>query len=122
MVRARSGKTVLRKRARTRKLTKGFRLGRHNLYKQASITLIRARKFAFRDRRVKKREFRKLWIARVSAACRMRGIRYSQLIAGLTRAMVELDRKSLSEIAIHDPDTFTKLVELAMKHQPAGLK
>src|SRR5580704_7334638 len=122
MVRARSGKTVLRKRARTRKLTKGFRLGRHNLYKQASITLIRARKFAFRDRRVKKREFRKLWIARVSAACRMRGIRYSQLIAGLTRAMVELNRKSLSEIAIHDPDTFTKLVELAMKHQPAGLK
>jgi large subunit ribosomal protein L20 len=122
MVRARSGKTVLRKRARNRKLTKGFRLGRHNLYKQAHITLVRARKFAFRDRRVKKREFRRLWIARVSAACRMRGIRYSQLIAGLTRAMVELDRKALSEIAIHDPDTFTKIVELAMKHQPEGLK
>lgn len=122
MVRARSGKTVLRKRARTRKLTKGFRLGRHHLYKQAIVTLIRARKFAFRDRRVKKREFRRLWIARVNAACRMRGIRYSQLIAGLQRAMVELDRKSLSEIAIHDPDTFTKLVELAMQNQPAGLK
>jgi large subunit ribosomal protein L20 len=122
MVRARSGKTVLRKRARTRKLTKGFRLGRHNLYKQGHITLIRARKFAFRDRRAKKREFRRLWIARISAACRMRGIRYSQLIAGLQRALVELDRKSLSEVAIHDPDTFTKLVELAMQHQPAGLK
>ena len=122
MVRARSGKTVLRKRARHRKLTKGFRLGRHNLYKQASITLRRGRKFAFRDRRVKKREFRRLWIARVSAACRMRGIRYSQLIAGLTRAMVELDRRSLSEIAIHDPATFTKIVEMAMQHQPAGLK
>lgn len=122
MVRARSGKTVLRKRARTRKLTKGFRLGRHHLYRQAIVTLIRARKFAFRDRRVKKREFRRLWIARVNAACRMRGIRYSQLIAGLQRAMVELDRKSLSEIAIHDPDTFTKLVELAMQNQPAGLK
>ena len=52
----------------------------------------------------------------------MRGIRYSQLIAGLTRAMVELDRRSLSEIAIHDPATFTKIVEMAMQHQPAGLK
>src|ERR1700734_2160737 len=122
MVRARSGKTVIRKRARTRKLTKGFRLARHNLYNQAGITLGRPRKFAFRDRRVKKREFRRLWIVRISAACRMRGIRYNQLIAGLTRAMVELDRKSLSEIAIHDPEAFTKLVELAMKHQPAGLK
>ncbi len=122
MVRARSGKTVLRKRARNRKLTKGFRLSRHNLYKQALITLIRARKFAFRDRRVKKREFRKLWIIRINAACRMRGMRYSQFIAGLLRALVELDRKSLSEIAIHDPDSFTKLVELARKHLPAGLK
>ncbi len=122
MVRARSGKTVLRKRARNRKLTKGFRLGRHNLYKQAHITLIRARKFAFRDRRVKKREFRRLWIIRVSAACRMRGIRYSQLMAGLHRAMVELDRKALAEVAIHDPDAFKKIVELAMQHQPPGLK
>jgi large subunit ribosomal protein L20 len=122
MVRARSGKTVLRRRARTRKLTKGFRLGRHNLYKQARITLIRARKYAFRDRRVKKREFRRLWIVRISAACRMRGMRYSQFIAGLQRAMVELDRKSLAEVAIHDPDTFTKLVELAKQNQPAGLK
>lgn len=122
MVRARSGKTVLRKRARNRKLTKGFRLGRHNLYKQAHITLVRARKFAFRDRRVKKREYRRLWIIRVSAACRMNGIRYSQLMAGLHRAMVELDRKSLAEVAIHDPDGFKKIVELAMQHQPPGLK
>lgn len=122
MVRARSGKTLLRKRARHRKLTKGFRLGRHNLYKQASITLRRGRKFAFRDRRAKKREFRRLWIIRISAACRMRGIRYNQFMAGLQRALVELNRKTLSEIAIHDPDTFTKLVELAKQHQPAGLK
>jgi large subunit ribosomal protein L20 len=122
MVRARSGKTVLRKRARTRKLTKGFRLSRHNLYKQMIVTLVRARKYAFRDRRVKKREFRRLWIVRISAACRMRGMRYNQFMCGLQRAMVELDRKSLSEIAIHDPETFTKLVELAKQHQPAGLK
>jgi large subunit ribosomal protein L20 len=122
MVRARSGTTVFARRRRTRKLTKGFRLSRHNLYKQGFITLIRARRFAFRDRRVRKRDFRRLWIVRINAACRMRGMRYSVFIHGLQRALVELDRKSLSEIAIHDPDTFTKLVELAKKNLPAGLK
>ena len=122
MVRARSGKTVLRGRKRTRKLTKGFRAGRHRLYRQSIVTLIRARVFAFRDRRAKKRNFRRLWIVRINAACRMRGLRYSQLIAGLQRAAVELDRKALAEIAVSDPDTFTKIVELAKTNQPAGLK
>jgi large subunit ribosomal protein L20 len=122
MVRARSGKTVLRGRKRMRKLTKGFRLSRHNLYRQAVVTLIRARVYAYRDRRVRKREFRRLWIVRVNAACRMRGMRYSQLIAGLLRAQVELDRKSLADIAIHDPDTFTQIVELARANLPAGSK
>src|SRR4051795_7825830 len=117
MVRARSGKTVLRKRARTRKLTKGFRLSRHNLYRQSIVTLIRGRKYAYRDRRVRKRQFRRLWIIRITAACRSRGTRYSQFIAGLINAQVILDRKSLSEIAIHDPDTFTKLVEIARQNQ-----
>ena len=116
MVRARSGKTVLRNRKRLRKLTKGFCMSRHNLYRQSAVTLIRAGVYAFRDRRVRKREFRRLWIVRVNAACRMRGFRYSQLIAGLQRANVELDRKALAEIAIHDPDTFTKIVELAQKN------
>src|SRR3954464_10582912 len=118
MVRARSGKTVLRRRKRLRKLTKGFRLARHNLVKQAKITLQRAGVFAFRDRRVRKRMFRRLWIARVNAACRALGTRYSELMAGLQHAMVALDRKSLSEIAIHDPDTFAKIVKLARKHLP----
>ena len=121
-MRARSGKTVLRKRARTRKLAKGFRLSRHNLYRQAIVTIIRGRKYAYRDRRVRKRQFRRLWIIRINAACRARGLRYSQLIAGLINAQVILDRKSLSEIAIHDPDTFTKLVEIARQHLPEGLK
>jgi large subunit ribosomal protein L20 len=119
MVRARSGKTVLRGRKRMRKLTKGFRLSRHNLYRQAVVTLIRARVYAFRDRRVRKREFRRLWIVRVNAACRMRGLRYSQLIAGLLRAQVELDRKTLADLAVHDPDTFTQIVELARANLPA---
>jgi large subunit ribosomal protein L20 len=120
MTRARSGKTVLRNRARLRKLTKGFRAGRHNLYRQAVVTLMRARAFAYRDRRVKKREFRKLWIVRINAACRMRGLRYSQFIAGLQRAYIELNRKSLAAIAVSDPETFTKLVELVRKHLPAS--
>src|SRR4051812_17458618 len=107
MTRARSGKTVLRCRKRLRKLTKGYRAGRHHLYRQAVVTLLRARVYAFRDRRVRKREFRKLWIVRINAACRMRGLRYSQFIAGLQRALVELDRKSLAAIAVADPDTFT---------------
>jgi large subunit ribosomal protein L20 len=116
MVRARSGKTVLRNRKRTRKLTKGFVMSRHNLYRQAIVTLIRAGVYAFRDRRVRKREFRKLWIVRISAACKMREIRYSQLICGLQKANVELDRKSLAEVAIFDPEAFTKLVEMAKAH------
>src|SRR5215216_3039081 len=112
MVRARSKATTAARKKRTRKLTKGFRLSRHNLYRQAIVTLIRARAFAFRDRRVKKRQFRRLWIIRINAACRMRGLRYSEFISGLQRAFCQLDRKSLSEIAIHDPATFDALVEL----------
>src|SRR5947209_9923357 len=113
MVRARSGKTVTQGRKRHRKLTKGFRASRHNLYRQSLVTLIRGRVYAFRDRRVRKRDFRRLWIVRINAACRMRDLRYSQFIAGLQRAQVELDRKTLADIAVNDPATFTKIVELA---------
>ena len=113
MVRAGSGKTLAQGRKRTRKLTKGFRQSRHNLYRQSIVTLIRARRYAFRDRRVRKREFRRLWIVRINAACRMRGIRYGQLVASLIKLNVGLNRQSLSEIAIHDPETFTKIVDLA---------
>jgi large subunit ribosomal protein L20 len=122
MVRARSGKTVIRRRKRLLKLTKGFRLSRHNLVKQAKITLLRAGVFAFRDRRVKKRLFRRLWIVRINAACRARGLRYGEFMFGLQHATVALDRKSLSEIAIHDPDTFSKLVELAKNNLPKPAK
>src|SRR5579885_1769332 len=122
MTRARSGKTVLRCRKRMRRLTKGFRLSRHHLYRQAVVTLIRARVYAFRDRRVRKREFRRLWIVRINAACRMRGLRYGQFIAGLQHANVELNRKTLANLAVEDPETFTKIVELARAHLPAGLK
>jgi large subunit ribosomal protein L20 len=112
MTRARSGKTVTQGRKRLRRLTKGFRLSRHNLIRQSLVTLIRGRVFAFRDRKAKKRSFRRLWIVRVSAACRMRGVRYSEFISGLQKTHIELDRKTLADLAIHDPDTFTRIVEL----------
>jgi len=119
MTRARSGKTVMRSRKRLRKLTKGFRASRHNLVRQSTVTLIRSRVYAFRDRRVRKREFRTLWIIRINAACRMRGLRYSELIHGLQLANVELDRKTLADLAVTDPDAFTKIADLARSQLPA---
>ncbi len=119
MTRARSGKTVIRSRKRLKRLTKGFRLSRHNLVRQSTVTLIRSRVYAFRDRRVRKRMFRRLWIIRVNAACRMRGLRYSEFINGLQLAQVELDRKTLADLAVHDPETFGKIVDLAKAHLPA---
>ena len=116
MVRANSGMPMKKGRARTRKLTKGFRASRHNLYRQSIVTLIRGRVYAFRDRRVRKRQFRRLWIIRINAACRARGLRYSQFIHGLEKGQSELNRQSLSEIAIHDAATFDKIVEFAKKH------
>src|SRR5437667_12135858 len=106
MVRANGGVPMRKGRARTRKLTKGFRAGRHRLYRQSLVTLIRGRVYAFRDRRVRKREFRQLWIIRINAACRARGMRYSQLIHGLQLANVGLNRKTLADLAIADPKAF----------------
>ena len=122
MVRARSGKSVKQGRKRLRKATKGYRAGRHHLHRQATVTLLRAGVYAYRDRKAKKRDFRKLWIIRVNAACRARGLRYSQFIRGLAQADVTLNRKMLSEIAIHDPATFDQLVEIARSNLPEGLK
>jgi large subunit ribosomal protein L20 len=91
---------------------KGFVGGRRRLLRSAKETLLRAGMFAFRDRRARKREFRRLFIIRLSAAAEMRGLRYSRLIHGLKLAKVGLDRKSLSELAIHDPQTFDAIVTL----------
>lgn len=92
------------------KAVKGFVGGRRRLLRSAKETLVRAGMFAFRDRRAKKRDFRRLFITRLSAAAEMRGIRYSRLIHGLKLANIGLDRKSLSELAIHDPETFDAVV------------
>ncbi len=100
------------KKKRIFKRAKGFVGGRRRLLRSAKETLLRAGVFAFRDRRAKKREFRKLWIIRLSAAAEMRGLRYSRLIHGLRLANVGLDRKSLSELAIFDPEAFDRVVAL----------
>jgi large subunit ribosomal protein L20 len=125
-MRARSGKVVLRYRKRLRKLCQGFRASRGNLYKQMIVTKLRAGVFAYRDRRQRRRFFRSLWITRINAACRMRDIQYSRFISGLQKAQVEVDRKNLSEIAIHDPATFDQLVAVAKEHlnqaAPAAVK
>lgn len=92
---------------------KGYRGGRGNLLRTVKETLVRSEAYAFRDRRVRKRNFRRLWIVRINAACRAHGIRYSQFIHGLKLAKIDLNRKMLSELAIHDPEAFTAIVELA---------
>lgn len=100
-----------RAKNRVMKRAKGFVGGRRKLYRTAMETIMRADAFAFRDRRARKREFRHLWIVRINAACRERGIAYSRFISALKKAGIECDRKTLAEIAFSDPEGFTKLVE-----------
>jgi len=95
------------------KKAKGYRGGRGNLLRTVKETLVKAEAYAYRDRRVRKREFRKLWIIRINAACRQRDIRYSQFIYALTKANVEINRKMMAEMAVADPKAFDDLVELA---------
>src|SRR5689334_4884637 len=108
----RATKGAARNKAKKRlfQASKGFVGGRRRLLRSAKETLLRAGMFAFRDRRVRKREFRKLFIIRLTAAAEMRGLRYSRLIHGLRLARIGLDRKSLSELAIHDPATFDAIL------------
>jgi len=98
---------------RLRKRAKGYVGARGNLTRTMKETVIRAGVFAYRDRRVRKREFRKLWIIRINAACRERGIRYSEFIHGLNKANLGLDRKTLAELAVSDPNAFDAVVEKA---------
>ena len=105
----------LRRKRRLLRRVKGFRGGRSKLLKVAKESRIRAEAFATRHRRMRKRDMRSLWIIRINAACRQQGMSYSQFIGGLKKAQVELNRKSLSEIAIRDAAAFGQLVELARK-------
>src|SRR5580704_8092385 len=116
-MRAKSGSARNKRKKRLFRKVKGFVGGRRRLLRSAKETLVRAGMFAFRDRRARKREFRKLFIIRLSAAAEMRGLRYSRLIHGLKLAKVGLDRKSLSELAIHDPQTFDAIVTLVREQR-----
>ena len=113
MARVTYGVARRKKRKKVLKRAKGFRGGRHALYKTAKETLLKGDMYAFRDRRVKKRNFRKLWIERINAACRALGMSYSRFMDGLNKAGIDLNRKMLSELAIHDPEGFKGLVETA---------
>jgi len=118
MSRATSGAARHRKKRRIFKAAKGFRGAPGKRYRLAKEAVVRAGINAYRDRRRRKRDFRALWITRLTAACRMRGISYSRFIYGILASDVQLNRKMLSEIAIHSPTDFDALVELARKHQP----
>jgi large subunit ribosomal protein L20 len=117
MPRATSGAARHRTKKRLFKATKGYRGGRSK-FRLAKEGVIRAGVYAFRDRRARKREFRRLWITRLSAACQMRDLSYSRFINGLRRANITLDRKMLSELAIADPAAFDKVVELVKANIP----
>lgn len=115
-MRATKGSARNRAKKRLFKKVEGFVGGRRRLLKSAKETLLRAGVFSFRDRRAKKRDFRRLFITRLSAAAEMRGMRYSQLIHGLRLANIKLDRKSLSDLAVLDSETFDKIFETVRHH------
>jgi large subunit ribosomal protein L20 len=114
-MRVKAGKARHRSKKRLFKEARGNFLGRRKLLRSMKETVLRARAFAWTHRRLKKREYRALWITRLSAACGPHGLNYSTFIRGLSLAGIELNRKTLSELAIHEPDIFTEIVEIAKK-------
>ncbi len=115
MPRAKSGAARHRRKVRLFRAAKGYRGARSKLYRTAKEAVMRAGAAAYRDRRRRKRDLRSLWIVRITAACRSRDISYSRFVFGLRESAVIVNRKMLSELAIHDPAAFDALVELAKK-------
>lgn len=113
MTRVKGGTIARARRKKVLKEAKGYFGSKHRLYKTAQEQLFHSGAYAYRDRKQNKRNFRKLWITRINAACRLNNISYSKFINGLTKAGVAINRKMLSEVAINDPASFTKLVETA---------
>jgi len=112
MPRVRSGPKTRQRRKKVLKMAKGYVGGRRRLYRTAVDAVHRALAYAYRDRRARKRDFRRLWIARINAAARLYGLSYSRLMDGLKKAHVELDRKMLAELAVNDPGAFSKIAEM----------
>ena len=111
MPRVKRGFKARRRRKGVLKEAKGFRGGQSKLFKTATISVNRARMYAYRDRRNKKRDFRSLWIVRINAAARENGLSYSKFMGGLHKAGIELDRKMLAEMAVHDPAAFSEVAQ-----------
>ncbi len=116
MPRVKSGVTAHKRHKKILKLAKGYRGARSKQFKKANELVMKALYYARRDRRAKKGDFRRLWIARINAAARINGISYSRLICGLTKAGVEVNRKMLADLAVSDANAFTKLVEVAKEN------
>jgi len=112
-MRVKRGLAAHRRHKRYLEQAKGYRAGRHKLYRTAREAVERALCYAFRDRKVRKREFRKLWILRINAAARINGLSYSRFMNGLSKAGIALDRKVLADLAVRQKEDFTKLVDLA---------
>lgn len=115
MPRVKGGYTTRQRRKKVLKLAKGYFGSKHTLYKTAHEQVMRSFAYSYRDRKVRKREFRKLWIQRINAACQLNGMKYSRFINGLDRAGIEVNRKMLAELAVNDAQAFAALVELAKK-------
>ncbi len=113
MARVKRGVVAKARHNKVLKKAKGYYGARRKVYRVAKQAVIKAGQYAYRDRRARKREFRQLWIARINAAARMHGLSYSRMINGLKKAEIEIDRKVLSDIAIHDPDAFGAIAEQA---------
>ncbi|MEJ2689598.1 MAG: 50S ribosomal protein L20 [Deltaproteobacteria bacterium] len=113
MPRVTRGFKARRRRKKVLNMAKGFRGGRHRLYRTAVEAVDRALVYAYRDRKARKRDFRKLWIVRIGAGARMNGTTYSRLMGGLKKAQVELDRKVLANLALLDPTAFAEVVKTA---------
>jgi large subunit ribosomal protein L20 len=119
MARVKRAVNAHKKRRTTLEQASGYRGQRSRLYRKAKEQMLHSLNYAYRDRRARKGDFRKLWITRINAAARANGMTYNRFIQGLKLAEVEVDRKVLSEIAITDPAAFTALVEVARAHVPA---
>ena len=116
MPRVKGGTVTRRRRKKVLKLAKGYFGSKHTLYKVANQQVMKSLQYAFRDRRQKKRDFRKLWITRINAAARINGLSYSRLMHGLKLAGIEVNRKMLADLAIADAVAFTELANTAKKH------
>ena len=111
MPRVRGGPRTRRRHNKVLKLTKGQYGGKHRLWRRGNEAMLKSLWYSHRDRRNRKRDFRRLWIARINAASRLNGVSYSRFMHGLKEANIEIDRKILADLAVHDPATFDQLVE-----------